>query len=102
MAQVHLELVGTVQFSKLLGQVARNLKHRQERQRLTSLASDLVLGSYSTAVSGGEPSHLQWVYKGSTVSLWVYNESHLLLLNTDLHNYDSRKRDFIMKQTSVI
>ena len=36
------------------------------------------------------------------MSLWVYNESHLLLLNTDLHNYDNRKRDFIMKQTSVI
>ena len=61
-AQVHLELVGTVQFSKLLGQVARNLKHRQERQCLTSLASDLVLGIYSSTVSGGESTV---VYNGS-------------------------------------
>ena len=30
-AHVHLELVGAVQFSKLLGQVAYHLNHKQER-----------------------------------------------------------------------
>ena len=59
MAHVHLELVGTVKLSKLLGQVARNLNHRQE-VRLTSLAS-LVQGWGSTPrqVSRGQ------VYPGS-------------------------------------
>lgn len=34
MAHVHLELVGAVQLSKLLSQVAYNLNHKQERHML--------------------------------------------------------------------
>lgn len=71
-AHVHLELVGTVKLSKLLGQVARNLNHRQEGQRLTSLAS-LVQGWGSTPrqVSPGR------VYPGSMRGLHrVYEGLH--------------------------
>ena len=62
-AHVHLELVGTVKLSKLLGQVACNLNHRQEGQRLTSLASGPGLGVHSETSLRGAGLHR--VYEGS-------------------------------------
>ena len=84
-AHVHLELVGTVKLSKLLGQVACNLNHRREEQRLTSLASGPGLGVHSKTSVWGAGLHgvyeglhgvyegLHWVYEGLH---WVYEGLH--------------------------